>query len=69
MQCGALSLSTLTAVNPLHPAANSLMTDSFREHQIVACQHQIRGKKEAAFKIISQQLKCLLSRDATYHRQ
>lgn len=47
MQSATLSLSTLTAASPLRVARNSLMTDTFGKHQIVACQRQIRNKKEA----------------------
>lgn len=47
MQSATLSPSTLTAASPLQATRNSLMTDIFRKHQIVACQHQIRNKKEA----------------------
>lgn len=47
MQSATLSLSTVTAASPLLADRNSLMTDTFGKHQIVACQHQIRNKKEA----------------------
>lgn len=47
MQSASLSRSTPTAASPLHTARNSLMTDTFEKHQIVACQRQIRNKKEA----------------------
>lgn len=53
MQSATLSLSTLTAASPLLVARNSLMTDTLRKHQIVACQRQIRNKKEAQLAIRS----------------
>lgn len=68
MQSATLSPSTLTAASPLHAARNSLMTDTFKKHQIVACQCQIMNKKGGlvAHKLISQQLKCSLYLYDTY---